>query len=245
MKSFPTFKRASLAPKHNKRRFATATAALVCLVVAVPATAAVIEVGGDDPLPTPACPNNDTCRAVTGVTGYQTQVGSSKNPYRVKESGKVVALTLKLPELTAAQKKFFEDNYEGDAKVKVSILRPRPRRGVKYRYVLAGQSESLNVTRYLNSEPTFPLRTSLTVRKNDIVALTVETWVPAFAIQLDAKTAWRASRTSKDCKKLDKSTHEKQGQVRVYGCQYTTAQLLYKATVIPSPKPTSAAPKAK
>ncbi|MFY9264644.1 MAG: hypothetical protein WAO61_04375 [Solirubrobacterales bacterium] len=225
------------------RRIALAISVGACLAVAIPAAAAVVEVGGTDAFPEPACPNNDTCRAVTGVTGYQIQIGAKKNPFRVKQSGRVVALTLKLPELTAAQKKFFAENYEGASKVKISVLRPRVRRGVKYRYALAGQSESLTVDNYLGSEPTFPLRASLAVRKNDIIALTVETWVPAFAIKLDAKTTWRASRTSKDCKKLDKSTHEKIGQIRVYGCEYTTARLLYRATVVPSPKPTASAKK--
>ncbi|MBK5230836.1 MAG: hypothetical protein JJE27_06670 [Thermoleophilia bacterium] len=229
----------------NRRRFLpTVLAIAAILAIAVPAMAAIIEVGGADPLPAPACPNDATCRAVTGVTGYQIQIGARKNPFLIHSSGRVVALTLKLPTLTDAQNKFFQDNYEGAPKVKVAILRPRKRRGVPYRYVLAGQSESIDVSNYLGSDPMFPLKTSLTVRRGDVVALTVETWVPAFAIQQDAKTTWRASRDKKSCKKLDKATHEKQGQIRVYGCAYTTAQLLYKATVISAPKP-SVTPKKK
>lgn len=221
----------------NKRTLAIAASAL--LVLSVPAAASIVEIGGTEELPASGCPADNLCRAVTGVTGYQIQVGTKKNPYLIRSSGKVVALTLRLPELTKEQIKYFEDNYEGEPKVKVAILRPRKRKGVKYRYVLAGQSESINVARYLNSTPQFPLRQALTVKKGDIVALTVETWVPAFAIQQGATTAWRASRDSKSCKKLNKSTHEKKGQIRVYGCQYSTAQLLYKATVISTPRTTS------
>lgn len=226
-------------PRRARRLFPLWLAAAALFALAVPAAAEVLEVGGAEPLPEPACPNDATCRAVTGVTGYQIQIGNVKNPFRVRASGRVVALTLKLPKLTDAQRKFFEDNYDGEPKVKVAILRPRKRRGVPYRYVLAGQSESIAVGRYLGSESTFPLKQSLTVRRGDVVALTVESWVPAFAIQQDAKTTWRASRDKKSCKKLDKSTHEKVGQIRVYGCAYTTAQLLYKATIISDPKPTS------
>ena len=211
----------------------------VVLALSVPATASIVEIGGSDELPASGCPADNLCRAVTGVTGYQIQVGTKKNPYLVRSSGKVVALTLRLPELTKDQIKYFEDNYDGEPQVKIAILRPRVRKGVKYRYVLAGQSETFNVAKYLNSTPQFPLKQSLTVKKGDIVALTVETWVPAFAIQQGSTTAWRASRDSKSCKKLNKATHEKKGEIKVYGCQYNTAQLLYKATVISTPRTTS------
>ncbi|MBI5311018.1 MAG: hypothetical protein HZB14_08370 [Actinobacteria bacterium] len=162
--------------KANKSILALATVAV--LAVSVPAAASIIEIGGTDELPASGCPTDNLCRAVTGVTGYQIQVGTKKNPYMIRASGKVVALTLRLPELTKEQIKYFEDNYEGEPKVKVAILRPRKRKGVKYRYVLAGQSESINVARYLNSEPQFPLRQALTVKKGDIVALTVGLRLP-------------------------------------------------------------------
>lgn len=223
----------------KSKKLILALSACAVLVVSVPATASIIEIGGSDELPASGCPADNVCRAVTGVTGYQIQIGAKKNPYLVRTAGKVVALTLRLPQLTKEQIKYFEDNYDGEPQVKVAILRPRPRKGVKYRYVLAGQSETINVARYLNSSPQFPLKQSLTVKKGDIVALTVVTWVPAFAIQQASTTAWRASRDSKSCKKLDKATHEKKGQIKVYGCQYSTAQLLYKATVISNPSTTS------
>jgi hypothetical protein len=229
----------------NRRFLPISLTIAVFLAIAMPAAATIIDVGGSDPLPAPACPNDTTCRAVTGVTGYQIQIGAHKNPFLIHSSGRVVALTLKLPTLTDTQKKFFQQNYAGAPKVKLAILRPRARRGVPYRYVLASQSESFDVSNYLGSDPTFALKNSLTVRRGDVVALTVETWVPAFAIQQDVKTTWRASRDSKSCKKLDKATHEKIGEIRVYGCAYTTAQLLYKATVINDPTPTNTVAKPK
>ena len=71
--------------------------------------------------------------------------------------------------------------------------------------------------------------------KGDIVGLTVPTWAPAFAQGLPSDNAWRASRAPGKC---TNSTDVRQGQTQtkigtgaIYGCRYSTARLLYTATL--------------
>jgi hypothetical protein len=223
----------------RKKTFLTAlaTMAVAAAASAGPATAKIIEVGdtGQD-MPTAACPQTDTCQAIGRVTGYQIQIGTNRNPFRVASKGRLVALTLKLPQPTEKQIKFFNDTFGGAASVRVAVLRPRPVKGKRYRYVLAGISERINLSSYFGSEPQFPLLRSLNVEKKDVIALTVETWLPAFAVGLGADNAWRASRDSGDCEDVQRSAvHERRGSIRNYGCLYRTARLLYKATVITEP----------
>ena len=78
---------------------------------------------------------------------------------------------------------------------------------------------------------------SLRVEKGDIVGLTVPTWAPAFAQGLEANNVWRASRASPG--KCTNATDVRQGEPQAqigkratYGCRYTTARLLYTATVV-------------
>jgi hypothetical protein len=209
-------------------------------LAAAPAAGELIEVGDTGSLPDAACPQADTCQAVGQVTGFQIQVGTARNPFRVARDGRVVALTLKLPEPTAKQVDFFNDAFGGPPRVRVAILRPRPQKGERYRYVLAGQSETIALTDFLGSTPTFPLLRSLRVVKGDVIGLTAETWMPAFAVGLDNANAWRSSRPAGDCENVrDAAVHDDRGAVRVYGCLYRTARLLYSATLITDPKRTT------
>ena len=77
---------------------------------------------------------------------------------------------------------------------------------------------------------------SLKVTKGDIVGLTVPTWAPAFAQGQSSSNVWRASRAPGKC---TNSTDVRQGQPQAkigaratYGCRYSTARLLYTATLI-------------
>jgi hypothetical protein len=77
---------------------------------------------------------------------------------------------------------------------------------------------------------------SLRVEKDDIVALTIPTWAPAFAQNLSAKNAWRASRETGTCTNTTDvrqgEPQQKVGTRATYGCRYSTARLLYTATVV-------------
>jgi hypothetical protein len=208
-------------------------------VVAV-ANATVRELGDSTNFTAPACIDK-TCQVVTKVSAYQQQVGAKKNPYRVSAPGKLVAISLFLPEVGKKQYSFYADTYEGAPTARVSVLRPKVRRGVPYRYALVSQSDRINLKKYLNSEPTFALGTSLDVRRGDIIAVTTDTWLPAFTLAgQDAASVWRASRPKKTCSDLATARmHEKVDQIKAYSCGYKGARLLYKATIVDTPKVTN------
>lgn len=226
----------------RKSTLLTAIAMMVVAVAATagPASAQIIEVGDDGhAMPTAACPDAGTCQAIGRVTGYQIQIGDVKNPFKMTRRGKVVAFSLKLPQPTEKQIKFFDDTFGGAASARLAVLRPKPVKGKRYRYVLAGISESFKLAGYFGSSPQFPLARSLSVKKGDVIGLTVDTWLPAFAVGLSSTNAWRSSRSAGKCDDVqDSAIHDRRGQIRNYGCLYRTARLLYTATVITEPNKT-------
>jgi hypothetical protein len=64
-----------------------------------------------------------------------------------------------------------------------------------------------------------------------------------FAIGLPKGNAWRASRAASGCTDTNKikagTAHETPGSERTYGCSYTTARLLYSATMVKTAAPPS------
>jgi hypothetical protein len=206
------------------------TAALLALPAA--ASARVAELGGDiEPL-TASCPTD--CQAIGQVSGFQTQVGTRKNPYRVRSYGKVVAFTIKLGKPNAEQSQFFTRLFGGPPQAQVVILRP----GDKGRYRLTGSSPLFDIQPYFGSTPTFALPRPLTMRPGYIAGLTVPTWAPAFAVGLGNDQIWRSSRDPKACDDVrQNAAHDVRGSLRTYGCVYKTARLLYSVTYIPDPKP--------
>lgn len=223
----------------------SALAAIAALALAVPAGAEIYEVGDQGAFPTAACPAANTCQVIDQLSGYQQQIGAKVNPFRVTKGGRLVAFTLVVPEVTAKQAKYFNDKFSAGPTVRVSILRPKVRKGYKHRYVLVAQSDNFSLKNYLGSTPTFPLVKSLSVHRNDIVAVTTDTWLPAFAVGLESSNVWRASRNAKKCD--DTATpamHQTVGQIKLYSCGYKAARLLYRASIVTSPTPT-VAPKKK
>lgn len=222
---------------NHKRASVLAVAVVTALAIAVVAQANVREVGFTTEYTAPECGDNQ-CQVVTKVSAFQQQVGTKKNPYRVTRSGKVVAFNVFLPEVSKKVYSNFADRFEGSPTAKISVLRPKRRRGTSYRYALAGQSQRINLRDYLGSSPTFALNKPLTVRRNDIIALTTDTWMPGFTIAgQTSKSIWRASRPRKSCSDLTTSRmHSKVGQIKLYSCGYKGARLLYKATVVDTPR---------
>ena len=73
-----------------------------------------------------------------------------------------------------------------------------------------------------------------------MVALTVPTWAPAFAVGLSNNEQWRSSRADARCDDVSQDAAQMRlGSLRTYGCLYKTARLLYTATFIPDPRPTT------
>jgi hypothetical protein len=223
------------------RRLLLSTVAL-CLVFAAPASAKVREIGvfDDAPFPAAGCPDN--CQAVGGVTGFQVQIGAHKNPYVINRKGKIVTFTIKLGKPNAEQTQFFTNLFGGKPQARLALLEPSKKKKDKgkNKAKLVAQSELFDLAPYLGSTPTFALDKPLVVSaKGQILALTVPTWAPSFAVNLASDQAWRSSRPKNDCNGTRNSAAKTIGNSRQYQCFYRTARLLYSATFVPDPKPTT------
>jgi hypothetical protein len=225
----------------KKLLVATATTLAALVAVAV-APARVAELGTTLDEHTASCP--DKCQALNQVSGFQIQQGTRKNPYRLRSYGKVVAFTIKLGKPDASQTKFFTDRFGGPPQAMLTVLRPyKPKKGEKAapnKYVLAGASPVYDLQNYFGSAPTFALPRPLTIKPGYVVGLTVPTWAPAFAVDQGEDFQWRSSRDPKNCDDVTQNAAQDiRGSTRTYGCVYKTARLLYSATYIPDPKPTT------
>ena len=212
-----------------------------CLaLVAAPgaASADVREVGQPEPFPAAACPEN--CQAIAQVSGYNAEIGRSKNTFRINRPGKVVAFTMRLGEPNADQLNYFKTTFGAVSQARVSILKPAR---TKQRHRLLQQSELFNLEPYFGSTPTFALRRSLPVLKGNIIAITVPTWAPAFAHGLSNEHAWRSSHHDDDCTSATPppAAQMSLNSLRIYGCFYRTARLLYSVHFVldPTPKATT------
>ena len=97
--------------------------------------------------------------------------------------------------------------------------------------------ETLNP--YFGSTPVFALDHPLTVLQDQVVALTVPTWAPMFAFNVAEDNTWRGSRKPGHCSSKEdiQGGHPQQGvgKVKTYGCFYSSARLLYTATIVKAP----------
>ena len=107
---------------------------------------------------------------------------------------------------------------------------------------LAARSRrSIRVDHYLGSTPTFALDSPIKVSKGHIVALTVPTWAPAFAVGLPRTNWWRSSRQEGQVRRRqpaggpgDRSARSRRSAAHTS----EGARLLYTATYVPDPRPT-------
>jgi hypothetical protein len=147
----------------------------------------------------------------------------------------VVAWSIKLGATTQKQSDFFTSFYGGQPKARVIVLKRRKGKK-KNAYTLRAESPVEPLAGFLGTTTTFTLRNPLPVRRGQVVALSVPTWAPSFAIGLPKGNNWLASRKAGKCNTeadvKGGSAHEALGQRRTYGCVYTTARLLYSATLV-------------
>lgn len=191
-----------------------------------------VVLGGTATVPDPSCPELP-CQAVGSVTGFQVSTEQGGLPFRVRRDGKVKAWTLTLAEPTSKQRSFFNGFFGTPPEARLAILRRVP--GTEPpRYNLRSQGQVHVLSPYLGQ--TVKFGASLKVEKGDIVGLTIPTWAPAFAQELSAKNAWRASREPGKCTNTTAvrqgEPQQKVGKRATYGCRYSTARLLYTATVV-------------
>jgi hypothetical protein len=211
------------------------------------AAARVVVLGAAAPA-TPSCPA--TCQAVGKTTGFQTAIAGQRNPFTVSFRGRIVAWSIKTGAPSTkpnpqnnnqSDYDFFTKTFGGAPRARISVLKPimKQIRAGKQVYKLKSQSPVEDLSAYLGQTTTFTLDTPLRVKPNNVVALTVPTWVPAFAINQAANTKWQASRKKGGCNDtediLAATPQEALGSLRAYGCTYNTARLLYSATVVADP----------
>ncbi len=196
----------------------------------VPSTTVVL--GQTATVPEPSCPALP-CQAIGSVTGFQVSNGQTRSPFIAPHDGTVKSWTLTLSQPTNKQRSFFNGFFGTPPQARLSILRRIPATNPP-RYELRSQGSVKVLTPYLGQ--TVKFGSSLEVEKGDIVALTVPTWAPAFAQDLPANNAWRASRETGKC---TNSTDIRQGEPleklnrrATFGCKYSTARLLYTATLV-------------
>jgi hypothetical protein len=237
----------------HRLSIATAIAVFAGLLVAAlelgPADAATrVTVLGAAAPATPSCPTN--CQAVGKTTGFQTSITGTQNPFVVPFRGRIVAWSIKTGAPSTkpnpnnnnqSDYDFFTKTFGGTPKARISVLKPinKSIRAGKPLYKLKSQSPVEDLSDFLGQTTTFTLDTPLRVKATNIVALTVPTWAPAFAINQAANTKWQASRKKGKCNDtadiLAGTPHDAIGTERAYGCSYNTARLLYSATVVADP----------
>jgi hypothetical protein len=239
-----------------KRLIALAVALLVFGAIATtvgarPHTAASIVLGKTANYPESGCPNVRGCEVIARVTGIQMKADAVDHPFRAPASGQLVAWWLKLPELRDTQFRSFSELFGGSPAARVSILR-RGKRG-RVRLVRQGPVEPLRSHLGTKGRVRFRLAAPLRIKEGDYVGLTAVTWVPAFAVGLDANNNyWLASRPKDRCSTpssqnperfaayyRNSDAHVEASTVRHYRCIYRTARLIYWARIVPDPEPTS------
>ncbi len=224
----------------NRSTLALATAACVlaastALAVGtsaakVPSTTVIL--GQTSTVPDPSCPGLP-CQAVGSVTGFQVSNGQTRSPFLVTHDGTIKAWTLTVAQPTDKQRSFFNGFFGTPPEARLAILR-RVAGTNPPRYNLRSQGSIKVLTPYLGQ--TVKFGSSLKVEKGDIVGITVPTWAPAFAQELPANEVWRASRAPGTCTNSTDIRQgeplEKVGTRATFGCKYSTARLLYTATLV-------------
>ncbi|MGH2939215.1 MAG: hypothetical protein ACRDPE_13975 [Solirubrobacterales bacterium] len=221
----------------SRAAFALAAAALAVIALAAVATAAGVEkttvtLGATSEMPDPSCPNMP-CQAVGSVTGFQVSTDQNQSPFLVKTDGTIKSWTLTLAQPTNSQRSFFNGFFGTPPEARLAILRAVPGTNPP-RYNLRRQGAVKVLSPFLGQ--TVKFGASLKVERGDVIGVTVPTWAPMFSQELSADNVWRASREAGAC---TNSTDIRQGQPQeelgkraTYGCKYSTARLLYTATLV-------------
>ena len=176
------------------------------------------------------------------MTGFQTSIGKTNNPFVAPADGQIVSWSIKLGKPKKADVKAFNKEF-GPPQARLSILKPVAGTSNPTRYKLLRQSPAQPLGKILGRISTFNLTTPLAVKADQVVALTIPTWAPAFAVGQSSSTRWMASRRA--TRKRGGCTDDegranvdagapqvKKGKQQPYGCTYNSARLLYTATFV-------------
>lgn len=212
----------------------------------------VVVLGQTAETPPASCPgkivNNveiTPCRVEGHVSGFQAVAGGVARPYEAPFDGKIVAwsITLAKPSTvetptTSNEVGFFDEFLGSPSEARIGVLKPVE--GSKPpQYTLVRQSPLEVLNPYFGSTPIFALEHPLSVLQGQIVALTVPTWAPMFAFNVEDNNTWRGSRLPEHCASKEdiQGGHPQQGvgKTKTYGCYYSNARLLYTATLVKKP----------
>lgn len=230
-------------PKPRQRTYAAAIVAVGLLSLgaalaggsaAAPAARTTIVLGKTATTPDASCPESP-CRAVGSVTGFQIRNQEGSLPFRVPRDGEITAWSVFLSKPTPRQRAFFNGFFGRPPQAHIAILKRVPGSDPPV-YRLRRQSPVENLSGHPGGLARFSLDAPLRVRKGNVVALSIPTWIPAFAFDLPAADAWRASRQPGHCTNPTDLRQGRPQQVvgsrRTYGCRYNGARLLYTATLV-------------
>jgi len=231
---------ATVTPRRGRWMAAAVAACSLALLVAFAGTGAAkvekttVILGLTATTPDPSCPNLP-CQAIGSVTGFQVNNGQTVNPFLVPHDGTITAWTLTLAQPTNSQRAFFNGFFGTPPEARLAILRRVPATNPP-RYELRAQGAIKVLSPYMGQ--TVKFGSNLAVEKNDIVGISVPTWAAAFAQDLPKNNIWRASRAPGTCTNSNDikqgEPQSKVGKRATYGCKYTTARLLYTATLTES-----------
>lgn len=172
------------------------------------------------------CPAD--CLVEARVTGFQASIDGRKKPFSVPRKGRIVAWSIKLGRPGKPDVKYFNKTF-GAAKAGM-------RRG-----------PTVLLAPFFGTVATFSLPKPLRVKKRHIVALTIPTWSPSFAVGARKRSGWRASRVETEKRgtcSLDGGLanvdagafHVKLRTQRSYGCRYRSSRLFYSARFVAGAK---------
>lgn len=224
---------------------------LVCAATAIaagrPGAAASksIVLGKTANYPESGCPAPDACEVVARVSGIQMRADGVEHPFRVPTRGHLVAWWLRLPDMRSNQIRTFSSLFGGEPAARVAVLR-RGRRG-RFRLVRQSRTQSLRSDIGKRGRARYRLEEPLLVKEGDYIGITAVTWLPAFAVNLDASgNAWLASRPKRRCVTPPSSRPQRfkeyyrrtdaqleTSTTQQYRCTYETARLLYWARIVP------------
>lgn len=201
----------------------------------------VVRVLGKTPNPPPpACPATArrNCMAVGNATVFQVRTDETVLPHRVPFHGAVVAWSITLSKPKRSEVRGFDDFYGGPSQARISVLRRVGKRRPPI-FKLVRQSPVQELNRFFGRTAHFVLRRPLAVRRGQIVALSIPTWAPNWAINLSDRNSWRSSRHRTRCSDADIEEHSRPqqriGSNRQYGCFFSNARFLYTATIVRDP----------
>jgi hypothetical protein len=226
----------AVADSPKPRRRAAALFALGCALLAGVAMLASSAIGSNAKLvgktkhsPKANCPED--CTVLGSVTGFVSRTDKRKQPFRIRDNGRLVAWSTRISRPSKDQKNDFGHLFESKkygrkATARISVLKKED----KNHFKLKAQSPVVKLNSYFGRTQIFTLDDPIPVKKGWILAYTTMSWSPNLALAKRAPhSKWRASRGKNHCGS-DEATkarpQKKLGQIRQYGCSFND-RILY------------------